>query len=150
MKIRAIITPTLFLASALLLASNAHASTTVKGAIKVSGSIGGVAGQCDDIIVYATSKAQVTPPPGQLGGGPVWTRGAKATGNWSKGTCSYSVNVVANSDFQVTLGTDVENNCVGYYTVKSTPQQAGWFKLSNGSSKEQNFKVDSVPCNEIQ
>lgn len=84
------------------------AFTTVKGAIKVGAvpvPTGALAGwNCDDLVVSAESKEQVPPAPGNLFSTPKWSRSVKATGNWASGTCSFSINVVPNSAFFVTVG----------------------------------------------
>lgn len=153
MKIKAIFTLSLFLTFGFLLGTNARAQdAVVKGTIKVEGAkTEGFTGlKCDDIEVDVSSKEQTSPPPGYKGiwllGKPKWERHVKAAGSWDSGLCSYKVKVVANSDFDVVLSTDVEAPCSGYNAVSSTPLQAGWFKLKKGDTKEQNFTLDSIYC----
>jgi hypothetical protein len=106
MKMRAIVTPSLFLAFGLLLGTNAHAQD-VKDTIKVAGAnTESLTFNCGDIVVEVFSEEQTKPPPGWKGlwfSTPKWHRQAKATGSWASGSCSYSVKVVANSKFAVDL-----------------------------------------------
>jgi hypothetical protein len=143
MKKMAIVVPSLFLALGLLLETNvqACAATEVKGTIKVAGIT--EPGKCEDLGAFVSSK-ETRPPLGV----PVWQRSAKSTGSWAGGLCSYAVTVVPNSEFDVVVGTDVD--CPGgYYVLSSDPAQAGWFKLSSGETKHQNFTVDSIKCQEL-
>jgi hypothetical protein len=52
---------------------------------------------------------------------------------------------VADSAFEVYLLGD----CGDGSWVESTPAQAGLFKVAEGDSKEQNFKVDTLYCGNI-
>jgi hypothetical protein len=116
----------------------------VKGDIKVAGakSPGFTGLQCDEIGIEVSSKDE-TPPLGV----PKWERHAKATGSWASGSCSYEVNVPANSEFQVHLLADMKNvPCGGYDTVTSTPAETDWVSVNVGGVKTQDFKLDSVGC----
>jgi hypothetical protein len=152
MKMRAIVTPSLFLAFGLLLGTTAHAQD-VKGTIKVAGAnTGSLTFKCDDMVVEAFSEEQTKPPPGYKGlwfSTPKWHRQAKATGSWSGGSCSYSVKVVAKSKFAVILSTDRLGSW-DICDVSSTPPQAGWFKVSPGETKDQDFTLDAISCSNIK
>jgi hypothetical protein len=139
MKNMAIVVPSLFLALGFLLETTAQAGagTEVKGTIKVAGIVD--PGKCDDLEALVSSKKTTG-----LFRVPVWQRHATAAGSWASGSCTYAVNVVANSEFDVVLGA---GDCAfGYYSLTSSPAQAGWFKLSSGGTKDQNFTVDSITC----
>jgi hypothetical protein len=141
MKKMALVIPPLFLAMGFLLETNtqAVAATEVKGTIKVAGI--SEPGKCEDLEALVSSQELTKPPLG----GPAWQRHAKATGIWAGGLCSYAVTVVPNSAFDVVVEPDVLCS-VGYYVLSTTPAQTGWFKLSSGETKDQNFTVDSIKC----
>ncbi|HKF22879.1 MAG TPA: G1 family glutamic endopeptidase [Candidatus Angelobacter sp.] len=116
----------------------------VKGDIKVAGAQAkGFADlKCDEIAIEASSKDE-TPPLGV----PKWERHANATGSWASGSCSYQVNVPANSEFQVRLLAAVKSvPCGGYDTVTSTPAETDWLSVNVGGVKTEDFKLDSVGC----
>lgn len=80
--------------------------TAVKGNIKVGGvaapTSGPLAGwNCDDMYVSLESKEQLPLAPGALFPSPKWMKGAKATGSWASGTCTFQLGVVPNSPFYV-------------------------------------------------
>jgi hypothetical protein len=115
-------------------------TTEVKGTIEVKGAkIGGVgvrAAKCGDLSVSAVSKEY-------RGIEPRWQRHASATGTWASGSCSYTVKVVANSEFHVLV---FGGPCDSFSTLVTTPAQSDWFKLAPGDTKEQNFTVTEIDC----
>ncbi len=155
MRIQTIGALSLFLAFGLLFGTDAHAADAIlKGTIKVAGAKTAPIAplKCDGVGVAVTSKEQTSAPPGFKGvwlPTPKWQRGARATGSWASGSCSYSIKVVPNSEFDVVLQAAEGSGCGGYDVVSSTPAQAGWFKVSKGDTKEQNFKLDSIYCQEV-
>jgi hypothetical protein len=148
MKIRAIVVSSLLLAFGLLVGTSAQAQD-VKGEIKVAGTKGVAGLKCNDIVVDVASKEQTTPPPGWKGpwfATPKWQRQGKASGSWASGACSYSVKVVANSEFNVHLAAETDVPCGGYDAATSTPAQSAWLKVAKGTEKAQDFTLDSVTC----
>jgi hypothetical protein len=142
----------LFLALGFVLEMNAQAAaaTEVKGTIKVAGAKANPPAppitKCDELEVLATSQAR------QKCGEPIcllpaWQHHANATGNWSSGSCSYVVKVVAESEFNVSVyPSDNAPTCRGWLYVTTTPAESGGLKVSSGDSKDQNFTLDSIGC----
>ena len=127
----------------LFLGTNARAEDAIlKGTINVAAAkTEGFTGlKCDEIIVNVYSKEQTSRLPGYKGiwllSKPVWERHVKAEGSWTSGSCSYSVKVVAKSEFGVDLTTEAVAHCGGYDTVTSTPGQANspWAKRRSRTS----------------
>jgi hypothetical protein len=125
--------------------ARADGGSFVKGTIKVS-AVSSV-NKCDALEVVVSSKEQTPPPAGYTGlwfGQPKWTRHATATGTWSSGSCTYTVKVVSNSEFNVVVSSPAE--CDGWYAATTVPPQAGPFKVAKGDTKEQNFTLSSLVC----
>ena len=133
------------------------AFTTVKGSIKV-GAVPAPSGQlagwnCDDLVASVESKERIPPAAGNLFSSAKWSRSVKATGNWASGTCSFSINVVPNSEFFVTVGPsgkDYPCDYIGgmYINPGSTPAMS----VPKGTSKNTpDFTAVGQPkCSYIQ
>lgn len=130
--------------------------TTVKGTIKVSGApmpgapLGGW--NCDDLWVGVSSK-ELASPPGELFTPPKWTRGAKATGNWASGTCSFSVNIVPNSAFYVGVSPSAKDYPCDYIGgMLINPGSSPLMIVPKGQSKNTpDFTASGQPlCKNIQ
>jgi hypothetical protein len=98
---------------------------------------------CDNITVVVTSKDVIPPPPGGFQSTPKWIKSVTATGTYSAGYCSYTVNVPSSSAFYVTTGSNNEFGCSVVYVVSPN---VGPYTLAKGTTKTQNLAVSSVQC----
>lgn len=91
---------------------------------------------CDDLYVSATSKEQVPPAPGNLFSTPKWTRGAKATGSWASGQCTFTVIVPPNTEFYVQVSPSNKDYPCDYITgMTITPGASPMMSVPKGQSK---------------
>lgn len=126
--------------------------TTVRGNIKVAGipapSSGPLAGWgCDDLSVSVESKEQVPPAPGNLFPTPKWSKGAKATGNWASGTCSFTIAVPPNSQFYVRVGANAKDYPCDYIGgLFVSPSSSPVMSVPKGTSKSTpDFTASGAP-----
>lgn len=118
--------------------------TRVQGSINVAGAplpAAPLTGwNCDDLAVSVTSKELNPPPPGGGFASPKWQKFGKASGTWTSGTCSYSVVVVANSEFTVNVSPSAKDYPCGYIQgLNVTPGYSPAITVPSGQSKVQNF-----------
>jgi hypothetical protein len=121
-------------------------ASTVKGTITVPVNPGqGLTGfKCENLVVFATSKDQTTPPEGGGFSSPKWTRHTLASGNWASGSCSYAMIVPANSAFVLSANGSGPFECdvIPAFTTGT----GGWLTVAKAGSKMQNFTISSLKC----
>jgi hypothetical protein len=142
-------------------ALKAFAFTTIKGDITVpapstfTGSGYGTPAmianfQCSNLIISASSK-EMKPRPANYTGfwidQPVWVHSAVATGTWSSGKCSYSINVPGGKEFQLVAGHQGGFSCSTIdIFVTNTP---AWQSVPSGTTKVDNLGLKPLNCNVI-
>jgi hypothetical protein len=129
----------------------AQFQATVKGTIKVPAALAAkIPGlECGNITLMAYSQDQKVNVPGQIFTVSKWTHYATATGTWSSGVCSYSLNVVPNSNYALNIdGSVIPSGGPQCFMVSilATPQQVGYSKVAAGTVKEQDFTVTDAGC----
>ena len=90
---------------------------------------------CDDLAVSVESKEHNPPVPDTFSS-PKWRRSAKASGSWASGTCSFSINVVPNSAFFLTVGpTGKDYPCDTISGISITPYSSPAMTVPKGMTK---------------
>jgi hypothetical protein len=102
--------------------------------------------QCSDITLVASSVEMLPPPPGGFATQHKWTRIAHLSGN-NLNSCSYTVYVPGNSQFNFSLGADSTQACmlVGGYP---TPNGYEKYSVPTNTSKTINFSA-TMSCQNI-
>ena len=130
------IAPTAAAAAAARPAVTQFLTTRVTGVIRTTGTAPGEASlngyNCDDLDVIVSSKessstASFAPPK--------WVRTRHAVGTWSSGQCTFSVPVVANSEFNVYVSAGTKDYPCQYIgNLVVSPGYSAWTKVAFGKS----------------